>query len=534
MQKRFWNYRADDRTADLNYFLLGERPPGTYYGFDFTYKPANPLTLFLGPGATAFNGLDELNEPWVVSIAVSKQGVKVVEDAEIELVIEGTGAEPRVDAVILEHIYTFDDGGEDATYSVIKGAAGVLTPPAIPAGAIRIGDLYLPASCSALNASGVVWDKALKPNFAGKQMFNISSPNDTVEVIQNAFTEKTVINAKTRLAISDANLMLKTGHYLRPDTYGTNYPNAQASVIEVRQFNNYIQQICLVGDENKFQTFKRLTLDNGATWTPWVNVAPVSKNGTLKTELLPFTDPSFPGGINVERTTKYLGDFQQSTPNSAATIYSWLKRAAPIPDGENPFAKILPDGDFVLYVGTGLGNNRTRLLLQVSNHFTDTGVYSTVRVVWKGLSDLFQIEYKADTAEVGATVVSHTLISDRFSIGLEAANGAFYLGSDFNGTLTRVGAFIQMKGVFYLPAAFDLNNHFARLAFGSSPFIKPELDEYRDCIFTDGTTGQRRPGFLKITKPSDFYHFHFVPSVAFTVAGNSYISLAGNTLLHVE
>ena len=443
-QFRFWNYRADDRTADLNYYLLGERPPGVYYGYDFVFEPGEPMTLVLSPGSTAFNGLDENGDPWLVSIAVTKQGVKIVENEAIRCTIGPTGVSHRIDAVILEHEYTFDPGGEEALFSVIAGVPGSYTTPTIPPGAILIGTLYVPASTTALNGGGVLWTRSLAPNFAGKQIPLITSPNDTVEVVQSLLTEKTVINDKVRLGISDANTMLQTGKYFKPAGYGTNYPNALACMVTVYKFNDYIEQMAVVSDGTNIEKFNRITLDDGATWTSWVSENPVSKNGSLFVSKLDFADPSFPGRVNIELNVVDLGDFAFGTEG---TIEQFIKDPLNLTSFptliSNPFKKLLPTGNY-------------KFRLQILGSVYNTVYCSVQRYVLEGFMRV-TFNYKPSP---GKNVIEYKnsapddLVTEVYAIdGMKRSAAAF--GATNSGTLTlnvenEIGVF--SGGILFDPA----------------------------------------------------------------------------------
>lgn len=169
-QRRFWNYKDDDSTFDLNFRELGIFEAGRYRGFDPLL--AAGLTLELNHLAT---GVDKTQLDGVTvtryGLWNSKQGVIVTEDTAINLTIAaGDPTDPRIDLIVGQHQYIATTGGAVAIYLVIQGTpapnpvAPALTLPDLQ---VELGRLYVPAGMTDLNGTGVVYTQALVPDYSG-------------------------------------------------------------------------------------------------------------------------------------------------------------------------------------------------------------------------------------------------------------------------------------------------------------------------------------------------------------------------------
>jgi hypothetical protein len=198
MQKRSWNYKADDKTRDINRWLTGLLSPGLYFGFDFA--PSANMNLTLNHNTTGFKDVDDQHptpvESGFQSLVVTRQGVFVKEDAAITIngITNGDATHPRVDVVVLSHRINEVAGGETALYSIIEGVPAAV--PAAPAPTnsntqIKIGELYIPAGTTALNQVGVTWSRSAKPGFAGLTITpsRVLVSNSSGQIIASAITD---------------------------------------------------------------------------------------------------------------------------------------------------------------------------------------------------------------------------------------------------------------------------------------------------------------------------------------------------------
>lgn len=168
-QTRFYNWEDDILSLNGNIRDLAALPPGRYRGYDFVPTPDLNLVLgHTGSGIqfTLLNGT--LSVP--TGFARSRQGVTVLEDAQLTpLPVNATAGLPRIDLVVMEHVYVEITGGQQAVYRVIQGTPG--STPVAPAlqneYQTEIGRLYLPAACTALDQVGVIYTQADVPDFAG-------------------------------------------------------------------------------------------------------------------------------------------------------------------------------------------------------------------------------------------------------------------------------------------------------------------------------------------------------------------------------
>lgn len=165
-QTRFWNYKADDKTLSLNERDLILIPHGLYCGFDAILSNAN-MNLVLDHTTTNKKKVDiNLNLTNALGIWKSKQGVIVVEDAQLTLPITGGNTQPRIDLVVAEHEYIAVAGGTTAIYKIILGtpAANPVAPALTsPNKQIILGTLRVPASVA--NAAQCTYTKSIPPDF---------------------------------------------------------------------------------------------------------------------------------------------------------------------------------------------------------------------------------------------------------------------------------------------------------------------------------------------------------------------------------
>lgn len=213
MQRKFWNWRDDDLTVDINRWLSGLIESGLYRGFDPILQAS--MSLKLNHNTTGALRVDD-QENWVQKFGViaTKQGVIVQDDTEIILSIDTTGSSGRKDLIVLNHKYTEIEGGEMAIYSVIKGTATEF--PNLPNEETQtiIGYLTLPVNCTALNQTGVIYRRAPQPRFANhaefiekrngffltnldarlNRLINMANPNDDQDAATKYYVDQAILN----------------------------------------------------------------------------------------------------------------------------------------------------------------------------------------------------------------------------------------------------------------------------------------------------------------------------------------------------
>lgn len=168
-QKRYWNFLADDVTADIVRWFLGFMPSGYYYGFDFA--PSHDLNLVLNHAITGQAEVDSTGAATnKIGAFITKQGFVIKEDAPITLSINANASgNARIDTVVYTHEYVATSGGALAVPSIIQGTPAINPVPAsliFPNTQIVIGYLYMPAGASYLDATGVTFTHASIPFFA--------------------------------------------------------------------------------------------------------------------------------------------------------------------------------------------------------------------------------------------------------------------------------------------------------------------------------------------------------------------------------
>ena len=192
-QKRYIEWLSDDDSLQFNLFLLGLIPPGLFRGFDFT--PTNNLFLELNHNTTGYQFPKVTGElSAITGVVRSKQGVLIFEDEPILLQVNAnTTSNPRIDLVVCEHQYqTQIAGGVEAEFFVIQGTpsanpvAPTLTNPNFQ---VVIGELYIPANTSVLDAAGVIYTRPKLPELGNN---NLQEQQDILQqnfnTLQQSFT----------------------------------------------------------------------------------------------------------------------------------------------------------------------------------------------------------------------------------------------------------------------------------------------------------------------------------------------------------
>lgn len=174
-QKLFWSFEDDDETLSIIEWLVGILPAGRYRGFDFTAQAAD-LNLVLRHTLTGEKKvLEDLSESDYTGILMTRQGTVITEDAPVTIPVSSNpGGQPRIDTIFVQHVYIESTGGAAAIYGVIEGtpAASPVAPAlTTPLEQVKIGELYLPAACAALNNVSVKFTQEKIP-FLGKHPDN--------------------------------------------------------------------------------------------------------------------------------------------------------------------------------------------------------------------------------------------------------------------------------------------------------------------------------------------------------------------------
>jgi hypothetical protein len=159
-QKVYTSYKAQDSSFEMNRAMLAGSPQGLYFGFDVqTFQ--NDMILRIDHNDTGIKTI-ELGGTESVPFAWVKmpQGQLVEDDATFELPINPTGVSPRIDYVICTHEYITDTVSPSATFSILQGGG------TLPAFSVVLGTLYLPANCTALNQTGVIYTRKFVPNLS--------------------------------------------------------------------------------------------------------------------------------------------------------------------------------------------------------------------------------------------------------------------------------------------------------------------------------------------------------------------------------
>lgn len=165
MNKRYFEFQEDDSTKFLNESLLAMLPSGVYRGFD-EIESRNDLLVRVLHTTSAF-AYDNANH----GVFITKNGVKIYKDATVQIGTANPTTLKRIDLLVATHTYQDTVAlGEQELYSIVQGVEHATTPVApyanVPANGVVLGELHLPASCSALNQVGVEFKRTLTPLFA--------------------------------------------------------------------------------------------------------------------------------------------------------------------------------------------------------------------------------------------------------------------------------------------------------------------------------------------------------------------------------
>lgn len=135
-QKRYHEFQAQVTTPLLNMSRMGLLFPGRYAGFDSVTVSSSTVDLIFdhGSGAILVDPISGLyTSP--LGVVLTQQGVTITEDGPITCFVDGqtTNTTKRIDLLVCDHLYSTSlQGGNPATYSVIRGPNGSYTRPAVP------------------------------------------------------------------------------------------------------------------------------------------------------------------------------------------------------------------------------------------------------------------------------------------------------------------------------------------------------------------------------------------------------------------
>ncbi len=364
-QKRHIEYLSDDISFQFNEFLVGLIPPGLYRGFDFS--PTNNLFLELNHETRGFSyAKKDGTISSKIGVVRSKQGVLITEDEPIILQVSANvAANPRIDLVVCEHKYEEIAGGIAAEYFIIEGTPNITpTVPTLtnPNFQVIIGEVYLPANTSVLDAAGVIYTRPQLPELGNnnlQEQHNILQQNyDTLQgnfnTLQSNFDtlNQTMIDWREyyRPVMQFDGVYIEWKWFGEADTewrdlaQGIVVDNSGPGTMEVRILEaQYLPnaEVWNVNtpeqrDHNVLEFNTQTNLPVGATY--WINnrewIAPQTKDynfllDTLK--LVCFQDVDY-ADINTNADTILPFRVYPSIPNDSS---SWLKHSSgqPNPNG---------------------------------------------------------------------------------------------------------------------------------------------------------------------------------------------------------
>lgn len=202
-QQRLFEFEAPDSTFDLNSRFSTIAPAGLYYGFDAVRGASMNLGFnHLTTGLNYVN--DNLSLTDKLGVVITKQGVEIRIGTVASLPINPTAGVTRKDAVILEHGYVLSTGGNPASISVLEN---VTLPLTLASNQVLLGILELPINCTALNQTGVVYTRSVKPNFSNNDDLKtqleaeITARQDADTVLQGNIDDEAVARQDADTAI---------------------------------------------------------------------------------------------------------------------------------------------------------------------------------------------------------------------------------------------------------------------------------------------------------------------------------------------
>ena len=159
-QKRYFEFKDDDKTISLNNWLMGITESGVYAGFDFQRQSGLTFKLIHTSTGQVVNNAD--NVPSLpMGVLVTKTGAVIKEDEELSFVFTANGStSKRTDTVYAEHTYIKDSiGGIQCTYGVLVGTTTLPNPN----NQVAIGYLRVKGLATDTLSTSVTFEKAKRP-----------------------------------------------------------------------------------------------------------------------------------------------------------------------------------------------------------------------------------------------------------------------------------------------------------------------------------------------------------------------------------
>lgn len=154
-QIRLRDYREPLTSFTHNIMQLRNRP-GRFIGFDTLSQTATlSFNLTHALGAQTYKDENQ-NTVGPIGVIMSRQGLYIIETGNIgpfTIDTNSGNASDRTDLVVCNHQYVVVNGGQSATYSIIKGPIGNSAPPGLtnPNFQVILGRIFIPAGATNLN-----------------------------------------------------------------------------------------------------------------------------------------------------------------------------------------------------------------------------------------------------------------------------------------------------------------------------------------------------------------------------------------------
>ena len=159
MQKRLFEYLADDRTADLNGSLGGLVEAGVYRGFDeMAIGSAFVQFNHAATGYKMFDGADLYPNS---SLVITKRGCRITQTSGVKVLFSPTGVSVMTSHdLICDHIRVDTEGGNIATY-YFQSPSDIITDDMVV-----IGTLY------EFSDGTLIWKKRISALLGGRMLEN--------------------------------------------------------------------------------------------------------------------------------------------------------------------------------------------------------------------------------------------------------------------------------------------------------------------------------------------------------------------------
>jgi len=133
-QKVFINYKDEVKSFEINEKHVGMFKPGRYAGFD-TMQTAGGMNITIGHSGRLRKTLKDATEELNFGSCLLPSGNILHENESIPLVVavNSGNANPRIDWVIVEHLYEEVVNGTPAVYSIIQGPMNGTEPSLVDA-----------------------------------------------------------------------------------------------------------------------------------------------------------------------------------------------------------------------------------------------------------------------------------------------------------------------------------------------------------------------------------------------------------------